>query len=94
MVKVKIVFLLFTLTLLCTGCIEDTIVIKENTTVVPENTISADSVKDYDIAAANNAFAFDMYSQLAQLESGNESGNKRNVFFFSTQHIYCHGNLL
>ncbi|AKB79146.1 Serine protease inhibitor (serpin family) [Methanosarcina horonobensis HB-1 = JCM 15518] len=83
----KIVFLLFTLTLLCTGCIEDTIVIKENTTVVPENTISADSVKDYDIAAANNAFAFDMYSQLAQLESGNESGNKRNVFF-SPHSIY------
>ena len=66
----RFVFVVFTLTLLCTGCVEDT-------AVIPENTINAGSVKDYDIAAANNAFAFDMYSQLAQLEAG----DKKNVFF-------------
>ncbi len=66
----RITFLVFTLTLLCTGCVEDT-------AVITENTINADSVEDYDIAAANNAFAFDMYSQFAQMEAGGE----RNVFF-------------
>ncbi|WP_048179552.1 serpin family protein [Methanosarcina sp. MTP4] len=70
MCKIKITFLVFTLTLLCTGCVEDT-------AVITENTINADSVEDYDIAAANNAFAFDMYSQFAQMEAGEE----RNVFF-------------
>ncbi|KKG17003.1 serpin [Methanosarcina sp. 2.H.T.1A.6] len=70
MARRKINVLVFTLTLLCTGCIEDT-------AVIPGNTINADSVKDYDIAAANNAFAFDMYSQLAQLEPE----EKKNVLF-------------
>jgi len=66
----RVVFVVFTLTLLCTGCVEDT-------AVIPENTINADSVKDYDIATANNAFAFDMYSQLTQLENG----EYENIFF-------------
>ncbi|KKH96947.1 serpin [Methanosarcina sp. 1.H.T.1A.1] len=70
MARMKINVLVFTLMLLCTGCVEDTAVIQENT-------INADSVKDYDIAAANNAFAFDMYSQLTQLE--NEK--YENIFF-------------
>ena len=70
MTRIRFVFLVFTLTLLCTGCVEDT-------AVIPENTISVGSVEYYDTAAANNAFAFDMYSQLAQLETG----DKKNVFF-------------
>ncbi|MHC1754855.1 MAG: serpin family protein [Methanosarcina sp.] len=77
MVKVKIIFLVFTLSLLCTGCVKDTAVIPESGAVTPENAINADSVRDYDIAAANNVFAFDMYSQLAQLETGEQG----NVFF-------------
>ena len=70
MTRMRFVFVVFILTLLCAGCVEDT-------AVIPENTINAGSVKDYDIAAANNAFAFDMYSQLAQLKAG----DKKNVFF-------------
>jgi serpin B len=77
MARMKIIFLLFTLMLLCTGCVEDTAVVEENIDAVKENTINADSVKDYDIAAANNAFAFDMYSQLTQLEPE----EKKNVLF-------------
>ena len=75
----EIIILVFTLTLLFTGCIEDTTTVKENTDVLPENTINADSVKDYDTAAANNAFAFDMYSQLTQPGTG----EYENIFFSS-----------
>ncbi|AAM06757.1 TPA: serpin family protein [Methanosarcina acetivorans] len=75
--KIKIAFLVFSLILLCTGCIEDKAVVEKNTAVFEESTINADSVSDYDIAAANNAFAFDMYSQLAR----RETGDHENVFF-------------
>ncbi len=73
----KIVVLIFTLILLFTGCLEDAAVVKEKINTVEENTINADSVEDYDIAAANNAFAFDMYSQLTQPETG----DYENIFF-------------
>nr|Q8TMP0.2 RecName: Full=Uncharacterized serpin-like protein MA_2613/MA_2612 [Methanosarcina acetivorans C2A] len=62
--------LIFTLTLLCSGCLEDT-------AVTPINTINPDSVEYYGVAAANNAFAFDMYSKLVQLESR----EKNNILF-------------
>ncbi|AKB37502.1 Serine protease inhibitor (serpin family) [Methanosarcina siciliae C2J] len=75
--KKNLVFLIFTLTLLFTGCIEDMVAVEENTAVIEESTINADSVGDYDIATANNAFAFDMYSQLTQLETGEHE----NIFF-------------
>ncbi len=77
MLRKEIIFLIFTLTLLFTGCVEDIAQIEENIALVPENTINADSIRDYDIAAANNAFAFDMYSQLTQLETG----EKKNILF-------------
>lgn len=75
--KKNLVFLIITLTLLFTGCIEGMVAVEENTAVIEESTINADSVGDYDIATANNAFAFDMYSQLIQLETGEHE----NVFF-------------
>lgn len=55
--KIVLVTLLSILALLCTGCIENSIV---NT----ETTLNADSVEEYDIATANNAFAFDLYSMV------------------------------
>lgn len=95
----KILILVLTLMLLCTGCVENTVSIDENTdqanenknginnesidmiennkTVIPKNTVNAGSVKDYEIAAANNAFAFNMYSQLARLKAGEQE----NIFF-------------
>jgi len=73
----KTLFPVFTLILLCTGCLEDKALIEENAALIEESTINADSVTDYDIAAANNAFAFDMYSQLIQLKTGEHE----NVFF-------------
>ncbi|AKB29326.1 Serine protease inhibitor (serpin family) [Methanosarcina siciliae T4/M] len=75
--KKNLVFLIFTLTLLFTGCIENMVAVEENAAVIEESTINADSVGDYDIAVANNAFAFDMYSQLTQLETGEHE----NIFF-------------
>ena len=51
--------------------------IKEDKIVIQENTVNADSVEDYDIAAANNAFAFNMYSHMAQ----SEAGKYENIFF-------------
>lgn len=77
MTKIKIIFLISILTLLFTGCLEDAAVVKEKKDAVEENSINADSVEDYDIAAANNAFAFDMYSQLTQPETG----DYENIFF-------------
>ncbi|WP_342305896.1 serpin family protein [Methanolobus sp. ZRKC5] len=64
--KIILVTLLSLLALLCIGCIEDS-------TVNAKTTINAESVEDYDIAAANNAFAFDMYSMV--------KNNDENVFF-------------
>jgi serpin B len=60
-----------------TGCIENAAETEENIDAVKENAINADSVEDYDIASANNAFAFDMYSQLMQPETG----EYENIFF-------------
>ncbi len=65
--KIIILILLSILALLCVGCIE-------NSTVNAKTTTNAESVEDYDIAAANNAFAFDMYSMV-------KSGDEKNVFF-------------
>ncbi|AKB61882.1 serpin family protein [Methanosarcina mazei] len=62
---------------------ENTGIINENKTEIPENTINANSVEDYDIAAANNAFAFDMYSQLTQPEAG----EYENILF--SPHSIC-----
>jgi len=45
-------------TLLISGCAEDS-------TVSPESIINAESAEDFNIAAANNAFAFDLYSIMA-----------------------------
>lgn len=53
--KLILVILLSILALLCVGCIE-------NSTVNTKTTIDADSVEEYDITTANNAFAFDLYS--------------------------------
>jgi len=77
MTKIRIVFLVFVLILLFIGCVEDTAVVEKNKAVIEENTLNATSVADYDIAAANNAFAFDIYSQLAQLETEEHE----NIFF-------------
>ncbi|KGK98234.1 serpin [Methanococcoides methylutens] len=49
--------LLLTLSLTCIGCVE-------NTQADPDTTINAQSVEEYDLAAANNDFAFDLYSEL------------------------------
>ncbi|MCM1986864.1 serpin family protein [Methanococcoides seepicolus] len=54
------------------GCIEDS-------TINTKNTINADSVEEYDIATANNAFAFDMYS-VVKIENEN--------LFFSPYSIF------
>lgn len=77
MLKIKIIFLVFILMLPFTGCIENAAETEENIDAVKENAINADSVEDYDIASANNAFAFDMYSQLKQPETG----EYENIFF-------------
>lgn len=69
-IKIILLVLIFSLTSICIGCIE-------NTDIIKKNTINPESVEYYDIAASNNAFAFAMYSQLAQLEAG----EKKNVFF-------------
>lgn len=58
--------------IICVGCIE-------NSTVNAQSTINAESVEDYDIAAANNAFAFDMYSMIK---------NKDDNIFFSPHSIF------
>lgn len=55
--KFILVTLLSILALLFIGCIE-------NSTGNTKSTINADSVEEYDIATANNAFAFDMYSMI------------------------------
>ncbi|WP_135612043.1 serpin family protein [Methanococcoides sp. AM1] len=45
------------------GCVDSSTVNAE-TTINVENTINAGSVEDYEIATANNAFAFDLYSMV------------------------------
>ncbi|ABE51667.1 serpin family protein [Methanococcoides burtonii] len=65
-IKTLLVVTLCIVSSLFLGCIEDS-------TVNTKNTINADSVEEYDIATANNAFAFDMYSMI---ESEDE-----NIFF-------------
>ena len=64
--KFILVTLLSILALLCIGCIE-------NSTGNTKSTINADSVEEYDIATANNAFAFDMYSMI--------KSDVENIFF-------------
>lgn len=67
--KTIIILLLIVLSLLtlsCSLCTDSSIVDAKTTT-------KAQSVEDYDIAAANNAFAFDMYSMV--------KNNEENIFF-------------
>lgn len=64
--KVVMLILLSLVALIFVGCIE-------NPTVDAEITTNAESVEDYNIATANNAFAFDMYSMIRN--------NDENVFF-------------
>lgn len=64
--KFILVTLLSILALLFIGCIE-------NSTGNTKSTINADSVEEYDIATANNAFAFDMYSMI--------KSDVENIFF-------------
>ncbi|WP_445475354.1 serpin family protein [Methanococcoides methylutens] len=61
-----IVILCIVSLLFLSGCIEDS-------TVNTKTTINADSIEEYDIATANNAFAFDMYSMIKD--------DVENVFF-------------
>lgn len=69
----KFIFILLCMfAIICVGCIE-------NSTVNAQSTINAESVEDYDIAAANNAFAFDMYSMIK---------NKDDNIFFSPHSIF------
>ncbi|WP_292467250.1 serpin family protein [Methanolobus sp.] len=85
----KIIILMFfcSLSLLCVGCVENsnsdtsqksisTIIntdVFKNGMTNTQSTLNAKSVEDYDIAAANNAFAFDMYSMV--------KNNDDNIFF-------------
>jgi serpin B len=65
-ITVFLLILLSLLTLMCSLCTNDLI-------VNAETIINAESVEDYNIAAANNAFAFDMYSKM--------KSNNENIFF-------------
>lgn len=69
--------MLFTLCVLCTlllsGCVEDS-------GVSSESTINAESAEDYNIAAANNAFAFDMYSGIVNTSEGNMFFSPYSIF--------------
>ncbi|WP_135605638.1 serpin family protein [Methanococcoides sp. NM1] len=62
----EIVALCIITSLFLGGCIEDS-------TVNTKTTINADSIDDYDISTANNAFAFDMYSMV--------KNEDENIFF-------------
>jgi len=63
---ILLLILLSLLTLSCSLCTDSSI-------VDAKTTANAQSVEDYDIAAANNAFAFDMYSMV--------KNNEENIFF-------------
>lgn len=73
--KLKIIMLLLMILSgsLCIGCIE-------NSTVDAKSTTNAESVEDYDITAANNAFTFDMYRKVTNTEENN--------IFFSPYSIF------
>lgn len=77
MSRIKIILLACMLALLFSGCVENSAVFEKNTATLKENTINADSVRGYDIASANNAFAFDMYSQMTQ----QVTGDYENILF-------------
>jgi serpin B len=64
---IKIVLFCFFL-LLCIGCIDNDTA-SETDNVNKDSTMYAHSADDYDIAIANNAFAFDMYSSIAKEEN-------------------------
>jgi serpin B len=59
--------------LLLSGCVEDS-------GVSSESTINAESAEDYNIAAANNAFAFDMYSGIVNTSEGNMFFSPYSIF--------------
>jgi serpin B len=59
--------------LLLSGCVEDA-------GVSSESTINAESAEDYNIAAANNAFAFDMYSGIVNTSEGNMFFSPYSIF--------------
>ncbi len=80
MLKIKTVLLIIitTFVLISAGCIEDSVsdiksAISTDSTVDITTTLNANSAENYEMAAANNAFAFDMY--------GNLKNNSENVFF-------------
>ena len=93
MFRIKIILLAFTLALLFSGCVENSVVFEKNTDVLKENTINADSVRDYDIAASNNAFAFDMYSQLTQPETGDHENILFSPYSVSAAIAICYEGL-
>lgn len=64
--KITILVSLCIISSLFLGCVEDS-------TVSTNATLNTESVDDYDIAAANNAFAFDMYSMI--------KNEDENIFF-------------
>ena len=80
MLKNKIVLLIVCIAfaLICAGCVEDSVsdiksTISAGPNVDDSTTLNADSAEDYEMAAANNAFAFDMYDSL--------KNDSENVFF-------------
>lgn len=75
MVKNKYVLLvLFSLLILfCAGCIESSFVDSKSTT----NIVSGEN---YDVAVANNAFAFDMYSNVKDTNDGNIFFSPNSMF--------------
>ncbi|WP_406657240.1 serpin family protein [Methanolobus sp. ZRKC2] len=70
--KIFLLALFATFVLLCTGCIE-------NAALDANSAINAESVDEYNIAIANNAFAFDMYSTIK---------NQDENLFFSPYSIF------
>lgn len=57
-----------------TDSIENNESVTDESRIDINSTINADSVENYDIATANNAFAFDMYSKITK-------ENEQNLFF-------------
>ena len=60
---------IFSLLFLCIGCIENNDPVSETNAVDEDSTMYASSADEYDIAIANNAFAFDMYSNIVKEEN-------------------------
>ncbi|WP_135609696.1 serpin family protein [Methanococcoides sp. AM1] len=71
--QTALAILLLAFALTCIGCIE-------NTQADPDTTINAQSVEEYDLAAANNAFAFDLYSELQEGKDGNMLISPYSIF--------------